>query len=85
MNLYLISQNVNTDYDTYDSAVVAAPDVETARDMNPRGGKPVNWAKTREWRSGVWASKREDVKVVLIGEATDGTEQGVICASLNAG
>ncbi|MFA6125419.1 hypothetical protein [Sphingomonas sp.] len=38
MKLFLISQNQNYDYDTYDSAVVAAPDEETARLMNPRNG-----------------------------------------------
>lgn len=31
MNLYLISQDVNNDYDTYDSAVVAAESEEEAR------------------------------------------------------
>jgi len=34
LNLYLISQKINTDYDTYDSAVVCAPDEITAKNMN---------------------------------------------------
>ncbi len=37
MNLYLISQNVNGDYDTYDSAVVAAPNEHYAKHMHPDG------------------------------------------------
>lgn len=35
MNLYLISQSVNDDYDTYSDAVVAASDEETARRTHP--------------------------------------------------
>lgn len=31
MKLFLISQTQNNDYDTYDSAVVTAPDEETAK------------------------------------------------------
>lgn len=74
MNLYLISQSVNNDYNTYDSAVVAAPDEETARNTYPGWG---------EWDYGRWARYRSDVKVELIGQ-TD-REAGVILASFNAG
>ena len=35
MNLYLISQDKNNDYDTYDYALVVAPDKETARRIYP--------------------------------------------------
>lgn len=38
MKLFLISQKENNNYDTYDSAVVAAGDAEVARNMNPSGG-----------------------------------------------
>lgn len=38
MKLYLISQEANDDYGTYDKAVVAAPDEATARTMHPDGG-----------------------------------------------
>jgi hypothetical protein len=37
MNLYLISQNVNNDYDTYDAAVVAANSEDEARLIHPCG------------------------------------------------
>lgn len=36
--LFLISQNKNTGYDTYNAAVVCAPDEETARHINPAVG-----------------------------------------------
>jgi len=35
MNLYLISQDVNDNYDTYDSAVVAAKSEGDARKISP--------------------------------------------------
>ena len=35
MNLYLISQSVNNEYDTYDSAVVAAESEEDATKIHP--------------------------------------------------
>lgn len=83
MRLYLISQKVNNDYDTYDSAIVAAPDEETARDINPSDGKVIDWGD--DWFSGSWVHDRKDVAVKYIGEAVEGTEQGLILASFNAG
>lgn len=83
MKLFLISQKENTDYDTYDSAVVAAPDEETAKSMNPRDGNRVDW---NEWNDiTAWCSGPEHVDVKYIGDAADGVAQGVICASFNAG
>lgn len=73
MNLYLISQDENTGYDTYDSAVVAAETAEDAAKIHPDGS------------FGSWAKRPENVKVKLIGTATEGTPEGVICASFNAG
>lgn len=82
MKLWLISQDENPDYDTYDSAVVAAETEEEARLTNPDGyGKPVDWAR----KYSTWASGPEHVKVEYIGEAKEGTKAGVICASFNAG
>ena len=81
MKLFLISQEQNNDYDTYDSAVVAAPDEETARQMNPDNGKPMEWRK----QNSTWCSVPEHVAVRYLGKAVSGTEQGVVCASFNAG
>ena len=37
MNIYLISQTINCNYDTYDSAVVYAFDEEEAKHIHPNG------------------------------------------------
>ena len=37
LNLYLIYQYLNNDYDTYDSAVVAAESDGDARNIHPSG------------------------------------------------
>jgi len=82
MNLYLISQTENNTWDTFDSAVVCAPDEDTARNMNPSDGKPMEkWGDA--WSD--WASCPENVTVKLIGTAAEGVRQGVVCASFNAG
>jgi hypothetical protein len=79
MNLYLISQDTNNNYDTYDSAVVAAETEEKARGTHP---SRQNWdGKTSNFDDWVSVDK---VIVKLIGIAqTD--KAGVICASFNAG
>lgn len=84
MNLYLISQETHTAYDTYDSAVVVAKDIETAREMNPGTGEKM---KAGDWEYAYfpWCHSPKDVKVELIGKAIRGIKQGVICASFNAG
>jgi hypothetical protein len=81
LNLYLVSQEANNDWDTWDSFVIAAPDEATARNANPRDGTPMDWSI----RNDSWASKPEEVTCKLIGEATLGTKPGIICASFNAG
>ncbi len=73
MYLYLISQDVNDNYDTYDSAVVAAENEEMARKASVG----------TIGMYGTWVSP-ENVKVRLIGKAVKGTEPGVILASFNA-
>lgn len=79
MNLYLISQNVNNEYDTYSSAVVTAPDLSSARNMHPRGFP--DWIEEEIFHE--WA-KPEHVKVELIGRSII-AESRVICASFHAG
>lgn len=83
MNLYLISQTENSDYDTYDSAVVCAPNEDAARNTCPSDGKKVDWASggTRH----VWCSSPEAVMVKLLGRANKTIEVGIVCASFNAG
>jgi hypothetical protein len=87
MKLFLISQSENNDYDTYDSAVVAAPDEDTARKMHPYRGTepPLKWEKLLGEYSD-WAAP-ENVSVKCIGETRDDADERprVICASFNAG
>jgi hypothetical protein len=80
MKLFLISQNQNNNYDTYDSAVVAAPDEETARNMSPSNGLPESWGD----KYSSWCPGPQYVLVRYIGEAVN-VDQGVVCASFNAG
>ena len=81
MKLYRIWQEVNNDYDTYDSAVVAALDEEDARSINPES---IRFDDYELMDSSSW-TERENVKVEYIGEAADNIERSVICASFNAG
>ena len=74
MNLYLVSQSVNRDYDTYSAMVVAAPDEEAARSTHPME----DWGYSK-----VWTRYPSDVQVELIGQ-TD-REAGIILASFKAG
>lgn len=81
MKLWRISQDVNRDYDTFDSAVVVAPDEETARRIHPKGA----WGVTPKPHDSTWAAP-EHVGVAYLGEAVDFLVEGqVIVASFNAG
>ena len=72
--LYLISQNVNNDYDTYSDAVIFADTKEEAKHF-PLGdiGKYGSWASP------------ENVKVEYLGIATKIVKKGVVCSSFHAG
>lgn len=87
MNLYKISQSVNKGYDTYDSAIVAAPDEDKARVMHPNGNKAHRLDReTRSYTSQkVWVTYSSDVTVEFIGVASEKTQREVILASFNAG
>ena len=83
MNLYLISQDENQDYDTYDSAVVAAEDEHSARLTNPEGMSAGEvWDGTVDSYS-AWTNAG-NVSVKLIG-VSNSDVAGVICSSFNAG
>lgn len=79
MRLWLISQTETTGYDVYDSAVVAAESADEAQRLHP--GEYDDWDTTYA----SWATKPENVKVELIGEAAPEVKEGVVCASFNAG
>ena len=92
MKLYKIYQEVNNDYDTYDSAIVCADNEEEAKTICPDTDyiwKSGNWVYTddetmiaRDFLS--WCDIK-DVKVEYIGEAREGLEKGVVLYSFNAG
>ena len=95
MKLYLISQDINNRYDTYDSAVVVAESEYEAKRTHPDGfatyTKNGKWIGTYkqggeyEYRSNNWVEPDdvEKVSVKYLGE-TD-LEKGVVLASFNAG
>lgn len=82
MNIYLISQNHNNNWDTYDSAVVVAESEDIAKRMHPRNGdldvKP-SYPSLSSW------ADAEYVEVEYLGKADNINERTVICASFNAG
>ena len=76
LKLWLISQEENTGWDTYDSIVVAAKTEEEARLINPVG----------EWKLySAWCSSPDKVNVEYLGIATEGVEPGIVLSSFNAG
>jgi hypothetical protein len=80
MNLYKISQDENSGYDTFDALIVCAPDEETARNTSPYDG-PINWSEHHY----SWCSKPEQVTVEFIGVAADSVQPGVVLSSFHAG
>jgi hypothetical protein len=98
MKIYCIYQEVNTGYDSYDSAVVIAESEDAARRMHPSRYhmKPYHqwndktdmwcWSDSGKKSSGLctWATP-DNVGVTYLGEAEDGSISHVVCASFNAG
>ena len=82
MNLYLISQDVVDDYDTYSDAVVAAENEDEARTTHPDSSKRLP-RKNEHYLT--WANDPAEVHVKLLGKAVAGTEAGVGCASFHSG
>lgn len=77
MNIYLITQNENDGWDTYNAAVVVARNEEKAKDICP--------AETG-WGTTMWATCPHKVKATLIGIANKDQQNGkVICVSFKAG
>jgi len=85
MNLYKISQSINDEYDTYDSAVVCAETEDAARLMHPGGYDGWGWDCRDTCIGGATWVHPGDVEVELLGVAREGLKPGVVVASFNAG
>lgn len=101
MNIYKLSQDLDNDYDTYDSVIVIAENAADAIKIHP--SKFVthitddNWmgtysggeSKGKEYLiDGYgWVNYRDidKIKVALIGEAHNSQKKGIVLASFNAG
>lgn len=82
MKLYLLSQDSNNNYDTYDSCVVCAKNAIEAARIHPSDRDAPISDEVDGYDS--WVSLK-NVKVKYIGEASNKLKIGVICASFNAG
>ena len=83
MNIYLIEQTVNNGYDTFDSAVVIAPDMETARKTVPSHKLMADGKFADENTHWYWCEAK-DVMVTHIG-TSQLDRWCVVCSSFNAG
>jgi hypothetical protein len=93
MNIYLVSQDENNGYDTYDSFVCYAESEEDARVMSPSPHyiwKNSSWnflysdGSYEQCNSSAWCHPNL-VEVELIGITSEDVESGVVLASFNAG
>ena len=73
MNIYLLEQDVNADYDTYDSIIVTASNEAKARCVFEFC--KYSWVKYED---------RDKIKVTLIGKSKSNKSE-VILSSFNAG
>ena len=91
MNIYLVSQNDNNDWDTFDSFVCYAPNEDEARRMLPDTGvllKPYEyWNNDGKHNNkySTWAMNINAITVKLLGSNAEIKESGIILASFNAG
>jgi hypothetical protein len=85
MKLWLISQDENEGYDTFDSAVVAAETAHEAKCIHPSNLFPKPSEQWKDLRYSDWASSPDKVSAKYIGEAAENIPPGPICSSFNAG
>jgi len=77
MKLYLISQKVNNEYDTYDAFVVCAENEEKAKLIKTLNTEGEDWSD--------WVKDVKDIKVKYLGEADESIKKGEILGSYNSG
>jgi len=84
MKLFLLTQTVNDEYDTFDAIVVSAESEEDAKTIPP--GFNTGYGRTSHWDKSMWVpyeSRDEDITAEYIGETHK--PRGVILNSFNAG
>ena len=62
MNLYHISQDAVSGYDTYSDAVVAAESEQDAKNIHPDGARTLKEKADEDWYMQDWTTKTENVK-----------------------
>jgi len=78
-NIYRIEQKQNAGPGVFYSALVVAPDIESARDIHPGLGYEVDWSRPDNiWG---WATDRDAVSVELVGKASIDWDGKVILMS----
>ena len=87
MNIYLISQTINCDYDAYDGAVVIAKSIADAKTIHPdANGLPMPMHAGGDlFKYRTWVSDAKDVTAEYVGRAKPDAVRGVVLASFNAG
>ena len=80
MNLYLISQSENNNYDTYDAMIVCAENENDARNITPEDD---NSFPSFMWSD--WCSSPEQVTVEYLGIADGNITREIILSSFNNG
>jgi hypothetical protein len=84
MKIFKIYQNINTGYDTFDSAVVVANSAKEAQNIHPCDASgDFNMYDN-------WAARPDLVQVLYLGEVVGEPDDdiypgAIICASFNAG
>ena len=83
MNMYLIWQEENCGYDTYDAAVVRAKSEDDARLIHPGDGEKYTEGAWGDADCEDWATNPKNVHVELLAKRVGGKEE-LILASFNA-
>lgn len=85
MNLYLITQDSNTDYGAYEFAVVAAETEEEAKTIHPydENISVLDGQFIGEYGLDTWAEFVDQVRAEYLGIAKEGTKKRIIALGLN--
>lgn len=79
MNIYLLTQTENEEYDSYDSIVVCAEDEIDAKTILPETNMNDEEVKSK------WVIDTDFITCIEIGKANSNQVKGVILASYHAG